>query len=356
MKKKKTIAFLYNVFKEEPDWEKPETFLQADFDSEETIAAIIKNLEICGYDVIPIEGNEDAYNKLFHHREHIDLAFNYAEGLHGRDRELHIPAMLEMLKIPYTGCPPLSQGIVFNKARTKEILLLNGVPTLPFMVLKSSSDVDGALRDFSESLGGAFDLFPLIVKPIAQGQSAGITKHSVVFDAEELKEQVRIVGETFSQPALVEPFLEGREFSVGMLGNPPKVLSIVELNHGILPAGKYPNFASIEVKFTADSDETKGFLTCPADIDENLKMKIEKMCLDAWHALGIMDWCRVDIRCDKNGNPFILEINSPASIEPPETMVGYCTFPLSAEKSGISYHELLHKIINSSLERYENKN
>lgn len=335
--------------------EKPETLLEADFDSEETISAIIKNLEICGYDVIPIEGNQDAYHKLFHHRDHIDLAFNYAEGLHGRDRELHIPAMLEMLKIPYTGCSPLSQGIVFNKARTKEILLLNGVPTLPFMVLKDVSDVDGALRDFSESLGGAFDLFPFIVKPIAQGQSAGITRYSVVWNVGELKEQVRTVFATFSQSVLVEPFLDGREFSVGMLGNPPQVLSIVELNHGVLPAGKYPNFASIEVKFTLDSEETRGFLTCPAEIDEDLKMKIEKMCLSAWHSLGIVDWCRVDIRCDKNCNPFILEINSPASIEPPETITGYCTFPLSAEKSGISYHELLHKIINSSLQRYENK-
>ncbi|MBI4234783.1 hypothetical protein HY604_00620 [Candidatus Peregrinibacteria bacterium] len=346
MKKKKTIAFLYNVFKEIPDIERPETFLQADFDSEETISAIIKNLENCGYDVIPIEGNEDAYRKLFHHREHIDLAFNYAEGLHGRDRELHIPAMLEMLKIPYTGCPPLSQGIVFNKARTKEILLMNNVPTLPFFVFKTGEDAEFL----------AFDLkFPLIVKPIAQGQSAGITKHSVVYDEECLRRQVDFVLTTFSQAALVEPFLDGREFSVGMLGNPPAVLSIVELNHGILPE-KYPNFASVEVKFATDESETSGFLTCPAEIDENLKMKIENMCLAAWHALGIVDWCRVDIRCDSYGNPFILEINSPASIEPPETVTGYCTFPLSAEKSGISYTELLHKIINTSFKRYENKN
>ncbi len=335
------IAFLYNLRHQDPDMENPASLLEIDFDSRETIDAIIKAFEKCGFYVLPIEADENAYKKLMENREDIDIAFNYAEGLNGEDRETHIPAMLEMLKIPYVGLTPLTQSIIFNKVKTKEILLQNNIPTAAFHIFKSEKD------EIPSDLA-----YPVMVKPEAQGQSAGIFNNSVVDNEKDLKERISFIHETYNQAAFIEPFLSGREFSVSMIGNPPEILPIVELKHENLPAG-YPKFASLEVKFFMESDTD--YLKCPAEIDEDLKKKIEKICLNTWNTLNLRDWGRIDIRCDENGNPFVLEINSPASIEPPETVKGYCSFILAAEKAGLDFESLLKKIINSSYKRYEFK-
>ncbi len=335
------LAFIYNVRHTYPDVENPASQLETDFDDPATIELIIKYLENCGFKVIPIEADEEAYLKLYKHRHEIDLAFNFSEGLHGKTREAQIPAMLEMLKIPYTGSSSLTHNIVFNKAKTKEIFIANNIPTPAYQTFKSSKE------KLKKSLK-----FPLIVKPVAQGSSAGITNKSVVHNEEELKKQIDFVVEHFRQEAIVETFLGGREFSVAMLGNPPKILSVIEASHQGLPEDYQP-LDSLEVKWFFEETEAgkNDHLICPADLSPMLLKKIEKICLKTWKALDILDWCRIDLRCDKNENIYVLEVNTPAGLLPPEiSKTSY--YPMAARNSGLDYESLLKTLISSSLKRY----
>jgi len=334
------IAFLYNVRHVYPDPKKPETLREADFDDPETTKLQIKYLKKLKYKIFPIEANKKAYLKLYRLRHKIDLVFNLSEGLYGLDREAQIPAMLEMLQIPYTGSPPLAQAIVLDKSKTKEILIANKIPTLPYQLLKSRDD------KFDRSLK-----FPLIVKPLSEGSSAGITNKSVVYDEASLYKQVDYISATFGEKSLIEPYLEGREFSIAMLGNPPKVLPILESDHSMLPK-KYMPFDSLEVKWFYEIATSGKHLKCPAKISQELEKKINRICLDVWKVIGIRDWCRIDIRCDKKENPYVLEVNSPPGCTPPEhDPASY--FPLIARSMGVDYENLLSMIIETALSRYK---
>lgn len=335
-----TVAFLYNVRHKYPDPNDSRTMLEADFDDPETIEWIIKHLKNCGYDVLPIEANREAYIKLYENRGKIGIAFNYAEGIFGSDREAQIPAILEMLSIPYTGSPPLVQAIGLDKGKTKEILMANNIQTLPFQVFKSPAD---------KLNHGLF--FPLIVKPLSQGSSAGISNKSVVFTEEECQKQVKYIWDTFNQPAMAEPFLTGREFSVPLLGNPPKVLPIIESIHSRLPK-EYLPLDSLEVKWFFEEESSGANFSCPAVVSDELKKKIEQICIASWNAIGYRDLCRIDLRCNGSEDPYVLEINSPAGMIPPEvSTTSY--FPFSARKAGMEYDVLLKSIIETALKRYK---
>jgi D-alanine-D-alanine ligase len=343
VKKKFKIAFLYNIRHSYPNPNDSRTQLETDFDDPKTIKFIIKHLRNCGYEIYPIEANEMAYLKLYRLRKKIDLAFNFAEGIYGRDRECHLPAMLEMLQIPYTGSTPLTQAIVLDKAKTKEILIMNGVPTLPFQIFKTGKE------ELNPSL-----TYPLIVKPIAQGSGAGITNDSVVNNIDDLYRKINHMIKTFNHAAIVEPFLTGQEFTVAMIGNPPKILPIISPDHSKLPKGYLP-MDSLEVKWVfEEAEDKKGaweYLICPAKMNQSLQNKIEKIAYDLWYALEIRDWCRIDIRCDIKNNPYVLEVNSPPGIMPPEASMT-SSFPLSARTAGINYENLLKLIVSTALKRY----
>lgn len=342
LKGKITVAFLYNVRHIYPDPNDPRSQLETDFDDPPTIKGIVKSLQKSGFKVIPIEADENAYFKLKKHKAEIDIAFNYSEGVYGKDREAQLPAILEMLKIPYTGSSPLTQAIVLNKAKTKEILKAHNIPTALFQIF----------RDINAPLDKNLS-FPLIVKPLSQGSSSGITNKSVVHNENELKNQVTWVINTFSAPALVETFLPGRDFSVPMLGNPPKILPIIESDHSSLPKGYQP-IDSLEVKWYLEEQKNSTHQICPAKLDKKLKEKIEKVCRQTWEALEILDWCRIDIRCDAGGNPNVIEVNSPCGMLPPSvSTTSY--FPLSARTVGISFEDLLKTLIETALTRYSNK-
>lgn len=341
------IAFLYNVRHQYPDPKKPQTLRQADFDDPETTALQIKYLKKLGYKVFPIEANEKAYFKLYRLKSKIDLVFNVSEGLHGNDREAQIPAMLEMLQIPYTGSSPLAQALVLNKSKAKEILIANKIPTLPFQLFKYRKSLPaGSQEKLNKSLN-----YPLMVKPVSEGSSAGITNKSVVYNEVGLRRQIAHIEDTFCGQALVEPYLGGKEFSIAMLGNPPEVLPILESDHSMLPK-KYMPFDSLEVKWFYEIETSGKHLKCPAKISAVLKNKINKICLKLWDALGIKDWCRIDIRCDTKNNPYVLEVNSPPGCTPPEhDPASY--FPMIAQAAGIDYENLLKKIIETALKRYK---
>jgi len=339
-----TLAFIYNIRHNYPDPHNAQTQLEADFDDPETIKAIITHLKICGYTVLPIEANEEAYLKLYKNKNKIDLAFNFSEGIYGKDREAQIPAMLEMLQIPYIGSPPLSQALMLDKAKTKEILIANNIPTLPFQLFKTGK----------ETLNPHLT-FPLIVKPDSEGSGAGITNKSVVYNYKNLKRQISFIHKTFHQPALVKPFLTGQEFSIAMIGNPPKILPFISPNHKMLPKG-YVHLDSLEVKWVFEEQSSnENYLVCPAKVNKILENKLKKICLDLWDALNIRDWCRIDIRCDEKNQPYVLEINSPPGLLPPEiSTTSY--FPLAARVAGIEYRPLLSLLISTALKRYGIKN
>lgn len=334
------IVFLYNVRHNKSDSTDYKNQLDRDFDDPITTKWQIKHLKSLGYNIIPIEANEKAYFKLYRLRNKIDLVFNVAEGVAGRDRELQMPTILEMLQIPYTGSSPLTHAFSLNKSKAKEIFVANNIPTAIFQTINSQNFI---LRKELK--------FPLIVKPVAEGSSMGITNKSVVHNEIDLKKQVKKILKVFHESALVEPFLEGREFSIAMLGNPPVILPIIESNHKILPK-KYLPFDSYEVKWFFEEEGHSDYLICPAKIDKNFEDKIKDICYKVWEVLGVVDWCRIDIRCDRDNNPYVLEINSPAGITPPEvTTTSY--FPLAARAAGLDYKNLLKKIIESALGRYK---
>ncbi|MBU5688564.1 MAG: ATP-grasp domain-containing protein [Candidatus Aenigmarchaeota archaeon] len=338
----KTIGFIYNVRHKYPDPNDPRAQLETDFDDPETIEWMIKHLEKIGFKVIAIEANEDAYEKLKKNKKNIDLVFNYSMGIYGRDRYAHLPAMLEMLQIPYTGPSPLSEALLLNKAKSREVFLARKIPTpLSQTFYSIEEELDKRMK------------FPLIVKPCCRGSSAGITNKSIVKNKDELKEQVEFIIKTFNEPALVQMFLSGREFSVPMLGNPPEFLPIIEVDHSVVPKG-YAPIDSLEVKWIVEEQDktfTEKHFSCPANIDKKLEKKIKEICLKVWDALELADLCRIDIRCDSKGNPYVLDVNSPPGLIPPEvSMTSY--FPLAARAAGIDYDTLLKRIINEAAKRH----
>ncbi len=337
--KKTTIAFLYNVRHRYPDPNDLSTQLEVDFDDPPTLEWIIKHLKKIGFKVIPIEANEKAYLKLYKNRKQIDFAFDFSFGLYGKNKYGHIPGMLEMLRIPFTSSSSFTRNLTLNKVKMKQLLIANNIPTLPYQVFHSKSEIK--IRKLP---------FPLIVKPIAQGSSAGISNASVVNNEEELERQVKFISEIFAEAAFVEPFLRWREFSVAMLGNPPKILPIIEPDFSLLPK-KFLPLDSLEVKWIFEEQSETNHLICPAKIDDTLKAKVEGIAYRTWEALEINDLCRIDMRTDEKNNLFVLDVNAPPGLIPPEvSQTSY--FPLAARAAGIEYDEMLKMIIKAAMKRY----
>jgi D-alanine-D-alanine ligase len=290
------------------------------------------------YAVTMIEANVDAYQKLLENRPF--FAFNIAEGLFGVSREAHMPAILEMLQIPYLGSDPLTLSVCLHKARAKEILSHYRIPTAPFSVIRSMEEFEDARVKF-----------PAIVKPLHEGSSKGVYNSCVVRNTEELEREVRIVLTTYGQPAIVEEFLSGREFTVALLGNGDDVrtLPIVEIKFDALPPGVNPIY-SYEAKWIWDTTEKPlEIFQCPADLDRELKNDIESICKDAYRVLNCRDWSRIDVRLDADGKPHILEINPlPGILPKPED--NSC-FPKAARAVGMSYNQLINDVLDIAMER-----
>jgi D-alanine-D-alanine ligase len=290
------------------------------------------------YDILMIEANEDAYQILLQNRP--DFAFNMSEGLYGVSREAQMPAILEMLRIPYLGSDPLTLSVCLDKSRAKEILAYYGIPTSPFSVLRSMKD-----------LGSVRTRLPAIVKPLHEGSSKGIYDSCVVRTKEELEREAQIVLSTYEQPALVEEFLPGREFTVALLGNGDslRTLPIVELKFDALPPGVNPIY-SYEAKWIWDrSEKPLDIFQCPAVLEQSLRDEIESMCRSAFRVLNCRDWARIDVRLDADGRPHILEINPLPGILPrPED--NSC-FPKAARAAGMSYNRLINTVLDIAMNR-----
>lgn len=313
----------------------------AEWDDADTINAVKSAIEKAGHYVILIEADEFAYEKL--KLERPDIVFNMAEGYGGSARESYIPAMLEMLGIPYTASDPVAIGICHDKSRCKEVLLYNNIPTPSFFITGTAVNGYPKVK------------FPSFVKPLHEGSSKGIYNSSLVRNQAELNREILRVKHDYNQPSIIEDFLEGREFTVAVLGNGEKtrVLPIVEINLSCVPKGFNPVY-SYEVKWFFDTRENKlDIFTCPAKISTKLRKRIEKICLDTYKVLRIRDWARIDVRCDKDENPYIIEINPLPGILPnPDD--NSC-FPKAAREVGIGYDKLIHTVLNMAIERYNLK-
>ncbi|MDO3378572.1 D-alanine--D-alanine ligase family protein [Geoalkalibacter halelectricus] len=316
---------------EPPD--SPPDDLYAEWDDIHTITAVADALRT-QHRVTLVEADLNAFETYRALRP--DLVFNIAEGLHGASREAQIPALLDMLDLPYTGSDPLTLGLCLDKRRTKEILTHHRVATPRFVVAASLNEIPTRFT------------YPAMVKPILEGSSKGVTDKALVRNRRELVRQVQWVLETYRQPALIEEFLPGREFTVALLGNGAelRVLPIVEINFDSLPAGVNPIY-SYEAKWLWDQEhDPLQIFTCPAQVEPLLRRQIEELCKRAFNALGCRDWCRIDVRLDGRGLPQVIELNPLPGILPrPEQ--NSC-FPKAARAAGLSYDQLILAVADAA--------
>ncbi len=326
--------------------EAPEDAL-AEYDSVHTVQAIADALAAAGHTTRPIEADETLFDTIRVARP--DICFNIAEGLRGDSRESHVPAILEMLGVPYTGGKVLTHAISLDKGVTKQLWRDAGLPTAPFQVMHR--DDEPLHPDLA---------FPLFVKPAREGSGMGINGQSIVTDEDALHRQVGWVQESYRQPAIVEAYLPGREFTVGILGNrlPPGR----RRGGALYDHQGYHIFPVLEVDATVGAGDglyntlAKSFLPgeegapdyiCPARIAPALADELGDLAVQAFEAVGALDVGRVDFRLGPDGRPYLLEINTLPGLNPLASDM--C---IVARVEGIPYAILINEILNLALERY----
>ena len=309
-----------------------------EFDTIDTVEAIAGALSALGHDLHLIESTREAPAHLAALRP--DVVFNMAEGVHGADREAQIPALLELLGIPYTGPGPWCAATTLDKRRTKEILRHRGIPTPAFAYAEKPSDLKG------------WDRFPAIVKPVGEGSSKGIWQSNVVASASDLRRRVSEVGQRYRQGVLVEEYIHGRELTVGMLGNAPRhILPIAEIVFPEVPSGSWA-IDSFEAKWIWNSEGAgrAPYVECPTNLSPRLRRRVERVAGGAFEALECRDLARLDIRLAPDGIPYVLEINALPGLIADATEES--RFPLMARVFGLSYPELIRTVFALACTRH----
>jgi D-alanine-D-alanine ligase len=326
-------GFTFNVEKKPTDNEPIDKY--AEFDSEDTIKHIILALKSTGNSVIPIESNKNALNLLI--KNNFDVIFNIAEGLNNSiDRESVLPAIFEFLNIFYAGSGPLTLAISLDKPTAKKIWTQKGISTPRFQIIYEIDD----LKDFNLN-------FPVIVKPAHEGTSRGIFNDCYTEDFESLKKKVRDTLSRYEQAVIIEEFIDGREFTVTIIGNeePYEILPPVEISFEGLP-GHIMHFCSYEVKTEFDYLDST---VCPADITPEQENKLKSIALQAYKAIKTRDFGRVDIRLDKYDNPYVIEINPlPGMSYSPE--VNHSMIK-AAKVAGYDYNEYIIRLLSEGIKR-----
>ncbi len=312
----------------------------ADYDDPQTIGEIAEALESGGHRVVHLPYDAGLFATL--ERSRPDVVFNLAEGWGDRNRESILPAMLEYLGIPYTGSDPLTLGAALDKNWSKILVSQAGIPTARALKVEPGAGVPA-------DLGGVS--FPLFVKPNAEGSSKGIRFSSKVTSREELGTRVKWVHETYNEPALVEEYLPGREFSIGLLGNGHRLrtLPIVAVRPGkdvprvALGADPVNEFIySYEVKhLNMEAAE------CPADVSVSLARRIEDLARTVFQVFECRDVSRVDFKLGADGEPYFLEINPLPSLSREASFLA-----LEARAWGLDYDRLILTILDEALVRY----
>ncbi|MGB8645643.1 MAG: hypothetical protein WCF84_10425 [Anaerolineae bacterium] len=393
--KKFTVGLLYSAkanaphdVDEDTPWDK-----WNELDSETSIAGYERALQEGGYEVVPLEGDLSLADKLSHYR--VDICFNTCEGHRGKSREAQVPAILDMLSIPYTGSGVMALTIALDKAMTKRVLQFYSIPTPAFQVFMTGDEpIDSRLN------------FPLFAKPAYEGSGIGISGKSICKTPRELREQVRYLLRAYKETVLVEEYIEGREVTTGLLGNvmprgswikerkkilaaqaqlptavsgngtpdDPAALPNGNANGKAAPSnGKKPGptrdfyhqgvrvFPPLEVDFSPLGDaphlygsEIKGKnpwgprYLIPAPLSARLTDQINRLTVATFSALECYDFARVDFRIRASDNkPFVLEINPLAGLTE-----GLSDIVLEASSVGVSYSQLINGILEAALKRY----
>ena len=264
-----------------------------------------------------------------------DLVVNLCESVSGDSRgEMAASAVLDILELPYTGSGPLALGLALHKDKAKELLFARGVPTPAFAVVNSLSEVASVQLPF-----------PLIVKPVREDASAGVTFDSVVHDTQALREAVHLVLRTFHQPALVEAYIAGREVYVSFLGNTPRVvLPLSEIHFGKAFDGQ-PRIVSYRAKWEVASPECRDSPSGPCKLPPEVEARVVSAALGAFEALGCRDYGRVDLRLSAEGQPYVIDINPNCDLHP---QAGYAR---TAAAAGMEYAALGSRLVDVALER-----
>ncbi|MBI2980374.1 MAG: D-alanine--D-alanine ligase [Chloroflexi bacterium] len=303
-----------------------------EYDSLETVEIIAAAVEAAGHSVVCLGGGQQFLANILY--EKVDLVFNIAEGrgTH-RSREAQVPAVLEMLDMPYSGSDPQCLAICLDKPLTKKLVASAGVCTPQWRLITDSHEL--------YQIANCGFSFPAMVKPAYEGSSKGVRLNSVVENPEQAIEVVAGLLELYQQPVMLEEFIVGDEVTVGIINNsPPEVLGMMR----VLPRKKTAYFVySLEVK--------RNYLElvdyeCPAALDEKVLRGIENASLNAFQALGCRDFARVDFRISSEGVPYFLEIN------PLPGLGTYSDLVIMAQMMKRTHQELICAVLNAALKRY----
>lgn len=304
---------------------------EAEYDSIETITAIKSALASKGHNVVLLEADKALPEKL--RNTQIDIAFNIAEGLEGRCREAQVPVMLDFFGIPYTGSDSMTLLVALDKALAKNILSPLKIRTPKF-----------ALFNPGDKLRKPRLQYPAIIKPNAEGSSKGISDNSIAKSYDELREILERNFRMYNCPMIAEEYIDGREFTVGVLGN----------------KGDMRVFPPMEIIFRRKNDQNFNIYSynvkqnykeyieykCPANLTPELEKEMVRMSETIFKALGCRDSARIDYRMSEDGKIYFLEINPLPGLAP-----GYSDYPMLAESSGVGYVELINGILSAALKR-----
>jgi D-alanine-D-alanine ligase len=346
------VALLANLKKNAPVWPGISADRWDDLDSEETLHAIATALESRGHRVTFMEGNATLYERL--RVERPDICFNICEGHFGDSREAQIPALLEMLRIPYTGSSVLTMALTLDKPMTKRILTYHKLPTPPFQTFERVTELlDPDMQ------------FPLFVKPSREGTGMGVSAESIVHDEAALRRQLRRLFDKYDQPVLAEKYIEGREVTIGIVGNltSPVAWRLPEDENAPRVSRGLDFLPPLEVDMSRYPAEEMGIYTsriktelvntfhyiCPAPLTEGQVEELNWLAAATFRVTGCVDVARIDFRLDAHDGdkPYILEINPLPGLNP-----GYSDLCIEAQVAGWSYEELVNRILDEAIGRY----
>jgi len=346
------VALIANLKKNAPIFEGMSEDHWADLDSETTVNALVEAIRAGGHTCEFLEGNISLIDTI--QKFAPDICFNISEGHFGDGREAQVPAILEMMRIPYTGSKVLTLALTLDKPMTKRVLHYHELPTPPFQVIERKD----------EPLNVDM-VFPMFVKPSREGTGMGVSAKSIVHDESELYEQVNYVLERYQQPALVERYIDGREVTIGVIGNLrgpvakriPHDEGAPRIQSGLrffppMEVDLEP-FTGLDIVYSnrlkVELADKLNYL-CPAPIDdEDLIDDLNWYTAAVFRVTGALDVSRVDFRLDIHDNlkPYILEINPLPGLSP-----GISDIVIEAQAEGIDHTELVNMILDTALRRY----
>jgi D-alanine-D-alanine ligase len=302
----------------------------ADLDGHKTIECLKSALESVGHKVVLIGGARQLIDRVTKNDLKVDIVFNISEGFKGRNRESQVPVILDLYDIPFVGADALTLGVTLDKVIAKKCFIAEGIPTARYFKASTEDNL------FELNTIG----FPLFVKTLHEGTSKGITESSRVENFQQLKVQVEHINRNYKQQALVEEFIKGTEFTVGVIGNnPPVAMPVVQyaIAGKTTLGNEFYSYRHVAEKLVEH--------ICPAPIEEKLALRLQELAVRAYKAVDCRDFGRVDFRVDEAGNPYVLEINPLPNLSPDDVFV------LFGKVKGMSYNQIINKIIDEALAR-----